>query len=142
MSNEKFPLINENSKPWYSNGLRFKCTGCGRCCGGSPGAIWINDEEIKTISSSLNLTDTEFRKRFTRIIDGKVSLIEKQNYDCIFLKDKKCSIYSIRPTQCRSFPFWSGILANQDTWNQAAITCEGISANAPIVPFSEIERWV
>ena len=32
--------------PWYKDGLRFQCTGCGDCCTGGPGYVWVNQAEI------------------------------------------------------------------------------------------------
>ncbi len=39
-----------NPHPWYQFGLRFQCTGCGDCCTGAPGYVWINKAEIKAMS--------------------------------------------------------------------------------------------
>ena len=32
-----------NPDTWYHLGLRFQCTGCGDCCTGAPGYVWINN---------------------------------------------------------------------------------------------------
>ena len=79
-----------NEKPWYSEGLRFKCTECGQCCTGAPGYAWVTDEEIKAIADYLKITVKDFGKRYLRFAKGRYALVEKKNYDCIFLKDKKC----------------------------------------------------
>ncbi|HEV8050891.1 MAG TPA: YkgJ family cysteine cluster protein, partial [Parachlamydiaceae bacterium] len=69
----------------------------------------------------------------------RYALVEKKNYDCIFLKDKKCSVYPVRPTQCRTFPWWMQNLATPEDWKEAAKFCEGISDDAPLVSIDIIE---
>ncbi|MEI8124617.1 MAG: YkgJ family cysteine cluster protein [Parachlamydiaceae bacterium] len=129
-----------NEKPWYSEGLRFKCTECGQCCTGGPGYAWVTKEEIETIASHLGMTVKDFGKRYLRSVYGRYSLVEKkETYDCIFLKDKKCQIYQVRPTQCRTFPWWAENLKSPEAWKEAAKHCEGISCDAPVVPFEEIQ---
>ena len=39
-----------------------------------------------------------------------------KNGNCIYLKDKKCSVYKARPTQCRTWPFWKENM-NAKKWN-------------------------
>lgn len=130
--------------PWYKDGLKFKCTGCGKCCTGEPGLVWISPEEVKNISSYLNITERVFRIRFTRSQDNRLALIEKKNeageFDCIFLKGKKCEIYPVRPKQCQTFPWWKHTLSSPESWKLAAESCEGINDDAPIVPYAEIEQ--
>lgn len=128
-----------NETPWYSTGLRFKCTECGQCCTGAPGYAWVNQEEIQKIADYLKMTVKDFGKKYLRYINGRYALIEKKNYDCIFLKDKKCTIYPVRPTQCRTFPWWMQNLASPEDWKEAAKHCEGISEDAPLVSFEVIE---
>jgi len=128
------------NKPWYKDGLRFKCTGCGECCTGSPGAVWVNDREIAEIARFLGLSEEDFLKRYTRLVDGRRSLIEKEHYDCVFLQGKRCSIYPVRPIQCQTFPYWPGILESERHWESAKNYCEGINDDAPLVTLKEIER--
>ena len=44
-----------SEKPWYHKGLRFRCTGCGDCCTGEPGFVWVNSEEIQTLAEAIGL---------------------------------------------------------------------------------------
>lgn len=137
---EPLKMIEEDS-PWYSQGLRFKCTECGQCCTGAPGYVWVSDEEIQTISEHLGLTIKEFAKQFLRYVNGRYALLEKPaSYDCIFLNDKKCQIYQVRPTQCRTFPWWAQNLSSPEDWQEAANYCEGISCDAPLVPLNVIQE--
>ncbi len=46
--------------------------------------------------------------------------------DCIFLEDKLCSIYQVRPTQCATYPWWPDLM-NPVSWQvEAAEVCEGL----------------
>lgn len=127
--------------PWYAKGLNFECTGCGKCCTGTPGYVWLSEQEIQEIAVFLGLTIEEFAIRYLRLVDGDLSLKEcPKNYDCVFLKDKKCEIYSVRPQQCRTFPWWPRLLKSEKDWEEAARDCEGISPQAPLVAFETIEE--
>lgn len=131
----------QDHSPWYNQGLRFECTGCGQCCTGAPGYVWVNENEIQQIAQFLNLTPEEFSQKYLRHVNGRLSLIElPKTYDCIFLKDKKCQIYAVRPTQCRTFPWWPQNLKSEKEWQEAASFCEGICAQAPLVSFETIEQ--
>ena len=133
-------VIQEES-PWYANGLRFECTGCGKCCTGAPGYTWVNAEEIQNIADFLQLTVDEFSKKYLRRVKGRLSLLElPKTYDCIFLKDNKCQIYSVRPTQCRTYPWWPQNLKSEKDWEAAARFCEGIQPQAPLVLLEKIEE--
>lgn len=128
--------------PWYKDGLHFKCTGCGKCCTGSSGFVWVTPEEIRSIASLLNLSEKIFKIRYIRKRDNRFALIEKKNvngdFDCIFLKEKKCQIYQARPNQCRTYPWWKNNLNTEESWKQAAMECEGINDQAPLIPYTEI----
>jgi len=114
--------------PWYKEGVHFSCTGCGKCCTGFPGYVWISDEEISALANHLRISDEEFRKKYTRMCYGRVSLKElKPHYDCIFLKNNQCSIYAYRPKQCRTFPFWQENMESRTSWDQLTSYCEGIN---------------
>lgn len=94
------------------------------------------------IADYLGITVQEFAKKYLRSVDDKYSLKENlPNYDCVFLKDQKfCSIYPVRPTQCRTYPFWPRKLISQETWEETASECEGIQDDAPVVPFELIQE--
>ena len=136
----KLNLIQESSC-WYKDGLRFECTGCGQCCTGSPGYVWVDDKEIQEIADFLKCSLKDFAARFLRKVNGRFSLLElPKTFDCIFLKDKKCQIYSVRPTQCRTFPWWPQLLKSREEWLAAATFCEGIRQQANLVPLETIEE--
>lgn len=130
------------TKPWYKKGLKFGCTGCGQCCTGAPGFVWVNQKEIEAMAEYLKMPVPEFVKMYTRQIGNRISLKEfPRTYDCIFLRDKLCSVYGARPTQCRTFPFWDECVESEAAWDSTARRCEGINhADAPLIPLGEIEK--
>ena len=87
----------------------------------------------------------EVRERYCRIVDisgfTRLSLKEKPNLDCIFWSDGICTIYSARPLQCQSFPFWASNLLSEKAWESASLTCPGIGRGAAH-PRREIEYWL
>ena len=111
---------------WYKEGLKFKCTECGKCCTGSPGGVFVTMEEISAMADFLGCTREVFIASFTRRENGRLCLIDRpKNYDCVFLKDKKCQVYAARPKQCRTFPWWKENLESWAAWKNEKQRCEG-----------------
>lgn len=130
---------------WYANGLRFACTQCGNCCSGAPGYVWVDECDWTRIAQFLGITSEEFTRRYVRRVGHAYSLVEKPNYDCVFLTRDNgkagCAIYSVRPGQCRTWPFWNQNLKSPDAWTQAAQRCPGMcDADAPLYDVTHIEK--
>src|SRR5258705_13057976 len=116
----------EKNMTWYKDGLKFECTKCGHCCTGRPGFVWVRVEEMPQIAEFLGIRFRDFVKQYVRKIGERYSLIEKTNNDCVFY-ESGCKIYPVRPSQCRTFPFWKENLQNPGMWQQAAKECEGMN---------------
>lgn len=138
--NDKLKMT-KDTKPWYEKGLSFNCTGCGKCCSGASGYVWVDEQEILDIANFLKLSDTEFRSKYVIQVGDKFSLkeLKKTDYQCIFLRDKQCTIYEARPRQCRTYPFWPSIMRSKKNWDEEANACEGIRNCSSIVEKNEIE---
>ncbi len=136
---------NNNSNPFYRNGLRFECTRCSRCCRFEPGYVFLSKREIVTISKFLGLEREIFLQKYCRRvwIDGgvKISLKEKENYDCIFWNNGECTIYSERPLQCRAFPFWQVFLISRESWENLQRSCPGVN-RGKLYSREYIEYWL
>ena len=64
--------------------------------------------------------------------------------DCIFLRydaegSSLCTVYPVRPMQCRTWPFWPSNLRDIDSWSLAAVRCPGVN-RGPLHRLDEIER--
>jgi Fe-S-cluster containining protein len=150
-------------EPWYAQGLKFTCQQCGNCCTGAPGYVWISDVEIGRLAAFLKLTEREVIRQYCRKVGQRYTLKEIRNsagqYDCVFLKEEKaqkprlkfgdevvhhtrrtCSVYSVRPLQCRTWPFWDSLLSSEEAWNEAGKRCHGINHGKRVFSKEEAEK--
>jgi Fe-S-cluster containining protein len=87
------------------------------------------------MAEHLGLSEKDFRREYVRKVGRRQSLVEnRKSHDCIFLKDGKCSIYEVRPTQCRTWPFWASNIAEPDDWALAGMRCVGINRGKLYTP--------
>ena len=116
---------------WWEpqGGLRFSCFECGRCCGGAPGNVWVDGEEQRRIARYLCIDAEELRKKYLVRKQGRVSLKELDNLDCIFYERNSahCLIYKVRPLQCSLFPFWPSLVEDENIWIFYAKLCPGMN---------------
>lgn len=112
--------------PFYAEGLRFACQQCHNCCRGpQPGWVYPTKLEIQSIARRLGLSGFDFRREYlVTDAEGEVSLRIKANGDCVFW-DQGCTIYPVRPRQCRTYPFWPENLASPEAWATVEKTCHG-----------------
>ena len=65
----------------------------------------------------------------------------RDNGECIFLKENKCSVYKARPIQCRTWPFWSENM-NTKAWNNDVVNfCPGIG-KGKVISKEKIEKII
>ena len=142
----------ESDGPWYAGGLKFTCSQCGNCCTGGPGYVWVSREEVRRLAEFLRLSPEEVVERYCRKVNGRLSLNETRapggNFDCVFLTEEKnshpltshngqqrpvagvrrgCSVYPVRPLQCRTWPFWPENMASPEAWAHSAKRCHGMN---------------
>jgi Fe-S-cluster containining protein len=128
------------SEPWYQNGLRFTCTRCGHCCTGEPGFVWVDDAELSAIAAFRNESMEEVKVLCTRWTPRGRTLREKGNGDCVFYdREEGCTIYPVRPPQCRTWPFWESNVSTPAAWRHTCSVCPG-SGQGELIPAEEITR--
>jgi len=125
--------MNENLMEKEGYSYKFDpaaCEACGgHCCTGESGYIWTKYPEIVEMAAFVNLSVEEFATMYLRKVKHRYSLREKmigpENYACIFFDEtkKRCSIYPVRPNQCRTFPFWEQFKHDED---EVRKECPGI----------------
>lgn len=119
-------------KPFYADGLRFSCNNCSACCRFEPGLVRLSEKDLCRLAEWAGVTEEQFTLMYCRWVetgDGEKTLClrEKSDYDCIFWKDG-CTAYEARPVQCRTYPFWTGLLKSRDSWEREKKRCPGLDA--------------
>jgi len=124
---------------YHSTPLRFKCTQCSQCCyGGKHAYVRASQHEINNIIDYMNIKRELFQEKYLiKLVDhgygirmntNKVGNIFGKPGHCMLLNENgKCSVYPVRPTQCRTYPFWPEILISKEKWNKELARCEGIN---------------
>jgi Fe-S-cluster containining protein len=126
------------SEPWYKDGLRFTCTLCGDCCTGEPGYVWVDDDDLTAIADFLGERVERIEALYTRKERRGRTLREKANGDCVFYdRQRGCTIYAVRPPQCRTWPFWESNVATPEAWQKTCDVCPG-SGKGELIPADEI----
>ena len=88
------------------------CERCaGSCCCGESGNVWVSQQEINRICGFLQINCIDCLEKYLHRIGNRFSCKERATdfgLECIFFLsiEKKCSIYAVRPSGCRSYPFW------------------------------------
>ena len=121
-----------NEPSFYSSGLRFSCTRCSSCCRFESGFVYLSEKDLSTLAGEFGMDFTAFVKTRCRWIPldrgtERLSLREKSNFDCIFW-DKGCTVYKVRPLQCRAYPFWDSVICSEQAWNETGKNCPGINS--------------
>lgn len=88
------------------------------------------------MAAHFGLSVAEFESKYVHRVRGIRSLKERKTEhgrDCIFLDRESqpgkalCSIYEVRPQQCRTWPFWPENLRSEGAWARAARGCPGMN---------------
>ncbi len=122
-------------KIWWQDGITFQCQGSGQCCTshGEYGFVYLTKKDRSRMARHFELSLNEFTKKYCDRTDGFFHLKEDpKNPDCMFLKQKKCSLYEARPTQCRTWPFWPDTMTPK-AWKEDVVKfCPGVGKGQKI----------
>jgi uncharacterized protein len=110
-------------------GLRFQCqAGCTRCCE-QQGFVYLTPDDLERIAKYLGMKAREFERRFVYRTKHLLRLRVPRDRQCHFLENGGCSIHTVKPVQCRAFPFWPELVDFKDAkreWKKTARWCPGI----------------
>ena len=87
--------------------FEFECKGCGICCR-EEGYVFFSKSEIRSAANLLDVTFDEFIEQYlVPFEDGFVHVVMAKGR-CAFLRtDNRCDINSVKPRQCKTFPYWA-----------------------------------
>ncbi len=104
------------------------------------GFVWVNDAEVQAIADFRGEPVDEVLGLATRLTSRGRTLREKANGDCVYFdRTAGCTIYPVRPRQCRTWPFWASNVATPEAWQQTCEICPG-SGQGELIPVEEITR--
>ena len=118
-------------------GVAFRCQpNCGRCCDQPGGIVYLSPDDAERLAEHAGLDVEAWLERDTRkTFDGRYVLKSREEDGvCIHLNEQKqCSIYEVRPQQCKAFPWWGENLATPAAWGTTKAACPGIDAEDAII---------
>jgi len=114
-----------NRSYFFDQGIHFECQQCGVCCTGDPGIIYIGKDELTRIAEYLCVQVPFFIENYLYPIKTGYSIKEHADGRCFFYENG-CTIYPVRPHQCKTFPFWFENLRSAKKWKRISKECPGI----------------
>lgn len=125
MSVLKFP------PPFMKDGMKFQCQGSGKCCvsHGEFGHVFMTKSDRVRMAKVLKLKLSEFTQKYCeKSQSGFWRLKEVEGHpECLFLENKKCSVYEGRPTQCRTWPWWPEVMNAREWKSEVESFCPGVN---------------
>ncbi|MGE3262368.1 MAG: YkgJ family cysteine cluster protein [Bacteriovoracia bacterium] len=116
------------SKQWWSEGIRFECQGSGKCCvsRGDYGYVYVTLKDRRALAKHFGLSTAAFTKKYCEKDEG-IWKLRDFTKACVFLKEKMCSVYEARPTQCRTWPFWPENMSAKAWDKEVTSFCPGVN---------------
>jgi len=98
----------------------FQCRQCGECCKGK-GTVQLSSQELEDICRYLAISHRLAMRYYCYRDKKKYVLFDQPDESCIFLRQNRCLIHPVKPSQCRNFPH---------EWNEKKMLerCEGYQA--------------
>lgn len=117
----------------YPVNIRFHCNKCGLCCGDTKQktrAILVLETEAKKISAQTSQPITDFSTEAKNKLPYAFKMKKTSAGKCVFLREKQCSIYSLRPLICMFYPFELKFDKGKDLYIfDFTLECPGINQN-------------
>lgn len=107
-------------------GIRFTCQpGCTKCCEVT-GYVYLTKDDLTRAAAFVKLSPKQFERRYVVRFKHQLRLRKPKIGQCHFLKDGGCSIHTVKPTQCRLYPFWPELVEDRAKWKLEGKFCPGI----------------
>lgn len=86
----------------------------------------MTNDDIARLSGYLGMSAADFERRYVYRTKNLSRLRVPRHAQCEFLVDGGCSVHEVKPTQCRTFPFWPELLESRREWHKTGKWCPGI----------------
>ena len=109
-----------------AQGLRFECQrGCTECCR-RRGFVYLSEQDLLRAAAFVGMSPEAFERKYVYRTRRLLRLRVPRDAHCHFLNVDGCSIHSVKPTQCRVFPFWPELIEDEKELEVTAQWCPGI----------------
>ena len=116
----------------------FTCQNTGKCCL-SPGYVYVNQDNILSMSKALNVSIDFFINHFVTRINGWPTIASPTfRTHCFLNENNHCDVYLSRPEACRTYPDWDAIWDSNDSIQKEAQSCAGL--NKAIINFKRANK--
>lgn len=120
-------VVHETARPVYE---AVECMSCANCC--RTMLVSVHPGDVPRLARRLRITEAAFEERYLAVSPEREKVIAES--PCPFLQGSVCSVYDVRPRDCREFPH----LLKGDFRSRSAATYTN-AADCPIV-FNVMER--
>ena len=102
--------------------------------------VYLNEPDLARLAAHVGMTARDFRRRYTVRDELGWTELDFSERCCPFLNEPggRCSVYTARPTQCRTFPFWREFVQNEEWTPAVHALCEGIG-EGPVHAAEKVE---
>jgi Fe-S-cluster containining protein len=118
------------SKFNYPLSVRFRCIRCGICCGDTKDKnrhVLLFKTEVEQIVKPTGRQIFNFAVKIEDNAPYSYEMKKRKNGKCVFLKNNRCTIYSLRPLICRFYPFELKVMHNRKYTFLYTNECPGIN---------------
>jgi uncharacterized protein len=91
------------------------------------GEVYLTELDLTRIADHLAMQPADFERKYVHRTARSLRLRKPPDRQCLFHRDSRCSIHSVKPVQCRVFPFWPEIIETSASWNETAERCPGMN---------------
>lgn len=94
----------------------------------------MTESDLEQAAAYVGLSPEEFEVRHVTRYRHLLRLrkLPRGQDHCRFLTDEGCSIHPVKPTQCRTYPFWPSLVESRARWTIESKFCPGIN-QGPLV---------
>jgi len=90
--------------------------------------VYLTESDLTRAAEYLGMTPSAFEAqyviRYRRVL--RLRKPPRGQNNCRFLTAGGCSIHAVKPTQCRTYPFWPSLIASKTIWTIEGTFCPGI----------------
>ena len=111
----------DNLRIGLDDTFHFGCRQCGKCCIHRED-ILLNAKDMYNLSNALSLTPEQIVRQYCEVYighDSRLPIVRLKPRGsikrCPLLKDRKCSVHSLKPTVCAMYPIGRCIKIDNDS---------------------------